>query len=219
MDWILDCMIFRRKKKKILFILFSLLIIFNSATSQDTTLIKVHFLYGSKPAKQYRDSERKWFGGILGGHVGIETNHDQVLNFMRDSKFHLIARKKEKHSRFAIHTTDRFWGIFGSPGETVKKATVIIPVSRQQKNKLDSIQQVYTIQTPYDYAFIGMRCGAATYEILAQMNILRAHAYRKTFLKIFYPKKLRKRLLKKAQENNWTILRQDGTPRRKWERD
>ena len=36
-------------------------------------LIKIHFLYGSKPAKGYKDSESKAFVGIKGGHVNIEA--------------------------------------------------------------------------------------------------------------------------------------------------
>ena len=40
-----------------------------------------------------------------------------------------------------------------------------------------------------------------------------------TYKKIFYPKKLRKRLFKKATENGWKIVRQDGSIKRKWEQD
>ncbi|WP_338814872.1 hypothetical protein V9L05_06675 [Bernardetia sp. Wsw4-3y2] len=50
--------------------------------SQDTTFLKVHFLYGSKPLKSDKNTEQKWFGGILGGHVGIEVEEDKVLNFL-----------------------------------------------------------------------------------------------------------------------------------------
>jgi len=77
----------------------------------------------------------------------------------------------------------------------------------------------YLKQTPYDYALFGMRCGAATYEILGQLNILPAYSYRKTYKKIFYPKKLRKRLFKKANNNSWTIERRAGSGKRKWEKD
>jgi hypothetical protein len=54
----------------------------NSITAQDSTAIKIHFLYGSKPAKEYKDVEQKWFGGMYGGHAGIEIDSNQILNFL-----------------------------------------------------------------------------------------------------------------------------------------
>jgi hypothetical protein len=53
-----------------------------SIQAQDSVYLKVHFLYGSKPKKRYQDSEPKWFGGILGGHVGIEGDTNEVVIFM-----------------------------------------------------------------------------------------------------------------------------------------
>jgi hypothetical protein len=47
----------------------------------------VHFLYGSKPSREARDIEKKWFGGKLGGHVGIEITPDSILNFVTVDKF------------------------------------------------------------------------------------------------------------------------------------
>lgn len=201
-------------------ILVLLLIFSRQAYSQDTAYLKVHFLYGSKPVKKFKESERKWFGGILGGHVGLETEPDQIVNFMRGGEFHWIAKDNNRHSRYTIHSFQRFYSLFGANPDSVKRAVVTIPITRQQKQKLDSITTNYRAQTPYDYAFLGMRCGAATYEILGQLKILPAYkSYRKTSRKIFYPKKLRKRLFKKAAENGWVITRQAGSKRRKWEKD
>jgi len=187
--------------------------------SQDTTWLKVHFLYGSKPLKKYKDTERKWFGGILGGHVGIESDSDKIVNFLKRGKLHWFAKKKERHSRYAIHSVKQFYSLFRSNPDSVKKAIIYIPVTSQQKKQFDSITTAYLQQTPYDYAFWGMRCGAAAYDILGQLNILPQYCYRKTYRKIFYPKKLRKRLLKKAAKNGWLIVRQEGSTRRKWEKD
>jgi hypothetical protein len=64
-----------------------------------------------------------------------------------------------------------------------------------------------------------MRCGAAAYDILGQIDILPAYNYRKTYKKIFYPKLLRKKLFAKARDNGWTILREPGSDRRIWEND
>lgn len=187
--------------------------------ADDSLRIEVHFLYGSRPKKEFRDSERKWFGGKLGGHVGIEVEPGKVIDFVRRGEFHWFAKKKEKHSRFATRSTQAFWEIFRAPAATVKQASIGIPISIRQKSILDSLVGTYTSETPYDYAFVGMRCGSATYDVLAQLGILKRYSYRKTYRKIFYPKKLRKRLLKRADAHGWTVRRQDGSPTRKWERD
>lgn len=190
-----------------------------SLYAQDSLYIKVHFLYGSKPLWKHRDTQKKWFGGILGGHVGIESDSGKIVNFVRKGKFHLFANKDIKHSRYAIHSFIDFYNIFRDNIDSVKKTIIYVPITKQQKEKFDSIAKQYFKETPYDYAFIGMRCGAATYEFLGQLNILPKYSYRKTYLKIFYPKLLRKRLLKKAYEHNWKIEREAGTSERKWERD
>lgn len=187
--------------------------------SGDTTYLKVHFLYGSKPLKKYKATEKKWFGGKLGGHVGIEGDSNKILNFLPSGKFHWFSKKKDPHSTYAIHSANSFYTILGGHSDSIKKAIVYIPVMPQQKQQFDSIAAAYLTQTPYDYALFGMRCGAATYEVLGQLNILPRYKNSKTYKKIFYPKKIRKRLFKKAGNNGWLIIRQDGSERRKWERD
>lgn len=195
-----------------------LVIVITTSFAQDSALLKVHFLYGSKPGKKYAASEPKWFGGKLGGHVGIELDSNQVLNFVPKGSFHVFA-KKDKHSSYAIHDTTSFYSILGRNADSVKKAVVYIPVSMAQKHQFDSLSAAYLQETPYDYALFGMRCGAAAYEILGQMDILPAHDHATTYLTIFYPKKLRKRLFKKAKEEGWAVVRSDGSTRRKWESD
>jgi hypothetical protein len=203
-----------RQKITILFSFISFL-----SYSQDTTYLKVHFLYGSKPVKEFKDTEQKWFGGIMGGHVGIEGDSNSVVNFLPKGKFHWVAKNNNRHSTYAVHSVDNFYAILGGNPDSVKKAIVYIPVTPIQKQQFDSIATVYFKQTPYDYALLGMRCGAAAHDILGQLDILTNYSYSKTYKKIFYPKKLRKRLFKKAAENGWTIVRQDGSIKRKWESD
>jgi hypothetical protein len=200
-----------------IFILFSF--ISTLCYGQDTTYLKVHFLYGSKPLKKYQGTEKKWFGGVLGGHVGIEGDSDKILNFLPSGRFHWFAKNDVRNSTYMVHSADQFYAILGSNQEGVKKAIVYIPISQTQKEKFDSLSTAYLKQTPYDYALMGMRCGAAAYDILAQLNILKNYSYRKTFKKIFYPKKLRKRLFRKALEKGWTIIGQEGSTKRKWEKD
>jgi hypothetical protein len=186
---------------------------------QESTIIKVHFLYGSKPKAQYKKEEQKWFGGVLGGHVGIEIRDGKILNFIPQGKFHWFAKNDNKHSAYALHSEESFYAILGGDGKQVKKTVVYIPINNVQKQMLDSIAASYLNQTPYDYALFGMRCGAATYEILGQLNILPAYSNSKTYRKIFYPKKLRKRLFKKASQHGWNIERTEGSMKRKWEKD
>ena len=189
------------------------------AFSEDSLYIKVHFLYGSKPSKDHKDTEKKWFGGILGGHVGIEGDSGMVLNFLSGGKCHLFAEKTNRTSNFKEFTLTRFYSIFGGKPDSMKKAIVYIPVTKQQKQLFDSIASAYIKQTPYDYAVFGMRCSAAAYDILGQLDIFPHYSHTKTYKKIFYPKLLRKRLLKKADENGWTVVMEDGSGKRVWERD
>jgi hypothetical protein len=190
-----------------------------SAWSNDTAFLKVHFLYGSKPSKAYQDTEQKWFGGVLGGHVGIEGGQHKILNFLPQGSFHVFKKENNRHSTYAEHDTISFYGILGGEPNSMKKAVVYIPITLQQKQRFDSIAAAYLAETPYDYALVGMRCGSAAYEILARLGILEQYGRKKTAKKIFYPKKLRKRLLRKAAANHWTMTRQEGTYRRQWEKD
>lgn len=181
--------------------------------------MKVHFLYGSRPSRKWKDTEPKWFGGILGGHVGVEVDNDKVLNFLHHGKFHLIAARHNRHSIYAENSVNKFYAIFGNKPDSAKKAIVFIPINTNQKQKFDSLSTAYLKETPYDYALIGMRCGAATYDILGQLNILPKYSYGITYRKIFYPRKLRKRLFKMANKNGWAIVKYKGSGRRKWEHD
>lgn len=122
--------------------------------SQDTTYLKVHFLYGSKPRKEYIDTESEWFGGILGGHVGLGVSDAKIVSFFPFGKFHWIAKNDDKHSTFTTHSKRNFYAVLGGDCDSVKKAIVYIPITAQQKEKFDSITKAYLKQTPYDYALI-----------------------------------------------------------------
>jgi hypothetical protein len=189
------------------------------ALGQGQYFIKVHFLYGSTPKKEFKGEEQKWFGGKHGGHVGIEGDSNSIINFLPLGKFHVIEKKQPLHSNFTLHTINSFYEVLGGEADSVKKLIVTIPISAAQKKLFDSIAQKYLNQTPYDYAFIGMRCAAATYDILSRLNIVKRYKRKKMYTKIFYPKLLRKTLLKKAGQNNWAVFRQNGNAKRNWELD
>ena len=186
--------------------------------AQQTTYLPVHFLYGSRPVQKYKFMENYWFGGKLGGHVGIEIDSNKILNFVHQGSFHLLS-SRNKHSHYIISSRSGFNSILGGDSNKVKTVTILIPVKEEQQKKLDSIAKTYLAESPYDYAFLGMRCGAASYELLAQLGILPEYSRSKTSLKIFYPKILRKQLLRKARENGWQTIRENGSDRRVWEKD
>jgi len=190
-----------------------------SYTYSDYAFIKVHFLYGSKRKVGHKNGESKWFGGKRGGHVGIEIDSNRVLNFLPFGPFHWFAKSENFSSRYEIHNLEDFWEICGGTSDDVKKSTIVIPISKKQKQKLDSLTIAYMANSPYDYAFLGFRCASAAYEILSQIGIVEKYSHRKIYTRIFYSKILRKRLFKKAKENAWQIHKQDGTSRRKWDKD
>jgi hypothetical protein len=190
-----------------------------NAFSQPETYLKVHFLFGSKPHREYRDTEKKWFGGVLGGHCGIESDSGEIVSFFRGQEVHMVARKNDRQSRYTTHSYDRFYSMFGGPPESKKRSVVYVPVTAEQKLKFDSIIEAYMAETPYDYAFIGMRCGSAAYEVLGQLGVVKQYGYRRTYWKIFYPRRLRRALYRTAEENHWTIERHDGSVTRRWEKD
>jgi hypothetical protein len=195
-----------------------LAIVAGSLRSYSQDSIKVQFIYGSRPLKKYKPEEKKWFGGVLGGHVGIEGDSGKFYSFEIHGK-NKIFNGKTDNSIYKIATADEFWGIMKTKEDSLKITTVVLPLTAQQRQKFDSITTAYHKQTPYCYAVFGMRCGASTYDILAQMGVFPRYSRFKTCMKIFYPRRLRKRLLSKAEQSNWTIMRKQGTPKRKWERD
>lgn len=189
------------------------------ANFSDTQYLKIHFLYGSKPKRKFKKIEKKWFGGKMGGHVGIEADSEQILNFCRKGKLHIFQHDKDRHSCFKLSTTKKFNTIFDSTADSVKTLTVYVPVTALQKSEFDKIKTQYLLNAPYDYAFMGMRCGAAAYEILAQIGVVKRMSYHRTWHRIFYPKRLRKRMIKMAAKNHWKTSYTTGTYKRKWEKD
>lgn len=203
---------------KVLLVLIFCICYLTSLYSQDSSCIRVQFLYGSKPQKKYKHTEKKWFGGILGGHVGIEGDSGRFYSFEIVGK-NKIFNGKADNSAFKLATEEEFWNVMKTKEDSLKKATIIIPITGKQKQKFDSITSAYLNEVPYCYAVFGMRCASSTYEILAQLGILPQYSHFKTYMKIFYPRRLRKRLLARAEKYNWVVIQKEGTPKRKWEKD
>ena len=133
---------------QIIFI-FSILCGINPLFSQsDSLILKVHFLYGSKPAKHYKKTESKYFGGLHGGHVTIELENIDY-GFSPSGKVHIFAHKKNYHGAFGFYDTQ------GKEPYTneEKYAIVKIPISKNDAIKVKEIFEKYLELTPYDYAF------------------------------------------------------------------
>jgi hypothetical protein len=187
--------------------------------NSDSVEIRIHFLHGSKPKREFRKTEDRWFGGILGGHAGVEYEPNKILNFLPRARFHVFSKQTIINSRFAIHDTISFYGILGGNPETNKKTIVTIKVSAKQKEKLDSVAKAYLERSPYDYAFFGMRCGAAAYDVLAQSGIVHKYSFTRTWRKFFYPRKVRRRLEHYARLKGFKVTKHEGSKKRKWEKD
>lgn len=204
------------------FVFLGLFILVNPLFAQesDSVEIQVHFLYGSVPADSFVDSEPEWFGGKLGGHVGVEIDSGEVLHFLPKGGLHIFARHKKRfHSHFVLSKPDNFWGIFGTPSDSVKKLTVVMRVSKEQKLLLDSAMKSYLLKSPYDYAFFGMRCASATYDVLSQAGIFMKYHAKVDYATNFYPAVFRAKVIAKAERNGWIVQRSEGTNRREWEED
>ena len=194
-------------------VLFIFIFVFsiNTCFANDTTYtIKLNFLYGSRPAKGYRQQESKLFGGIKGGHVNIEAG-GRVLDFTPGNN-PLFPHNKKPSGGFSINQSVNWDG-------DDKWKTIIIPVSEEQYMALQKIFDSVVAQTPYDYAIFGMRCAAASYDVLSMIGLFKPYSNDKNVITHFYPKLLRKKILKWADKNNYSVISNEGRPSRKWESD
>ncbi len=177
-------------------------------------VIKINFLYGSKPKRKFKETEYKYMGGLHGGHVSIQVG-DVDYGFEPTSRLHIFAHKKGIKSNFVENKLNgklRY-------SETSKTVTFLILLTTKQYETLNQIHASYCRKSPYDYAFFGMLCASATREILAQIGIVKKRNRFVTIVANFYPKKLRKRLFKLASKNNYQVIKTNGRKERKWEKD
>lgn len=181
--------------------------------SSDTAYVTVHVIYGSKPSTK---EGGKWFGGKLGGHIGLEVTPGNVVHFNPGGKFRIFGRKSEPGT-YVSSKVSSFYCTFGC--DSIKKLAIRIPVSKEAQLLVDSIGKVYCENSPYPYAFFGMRCTAACYHLLSVADAVPDFRKGKMIRKFFYPRRLRKKLLRKAAKNNWEVIRKEGSVTRKWDHD
>jgi hypothetical protein len=181
---------------------------------QTEHVLKVLFRYGSRPARGYENVEREDFGGIHGGHVCIGID-SIVVGFDSPVGFHVFPRKKNLKGVYIREDECDFMQ------DTIKKkyAIVEIPISWEQYVNLQKIISGYLNKTPYDYAFFGMRCASATYDILSQIGIFKQKSRAGNIISNFYPKLFRRKVLHLAKQNNYKTTKLKGRKTRVWEDD
>lgn len=182
--------------------------------ASDSLFLKVHFVHGSKPKKAFKHTEPKLFGGIHGGHVFVEVNNKIISFGTNKGQWHIFPHKSKCAGIFRVDK-NLAWH-----GDTARKkiTTIIIPITEAQLNKFKETEEIYFEKTPYDYAFFGMRCAAGAYDLLCKAEVCKYTSRFKIISKNFYPKRLRKKLLKRAKKEHWQVIRQEGRVTRKWEK-
>jgi hypothetical protein len=196
---------------KTFLILISFLILQNINAQQNIT---VHFLYGSKPAKGYKHEEKKWFGGKKGGHVTIEAG-DSIIGFQPGGNCHVFGKKKKANGYFNAKQKE----VFIKDTVALKYTSIIIPLNEDGYSKIKITLNNYLKKSPYDYAFLGMRCAAATYDILEESGVVKKRTRMGKWVSFFYPQLLRRRILKAAAENNYAVVKTKGRASRVWEKE
>ena len=177
--------------------------------------LEVDFEYGSRPKRACKNSESHYFGGLHGGHVSVIFRGKSYGFMPTSSPVHLFPKKKRAALfTFQYEKTEEREQTVG-----IKTLTVQIPLSVSQARQLDSIVERYTDSVPYDYAFFGMRCASSTREILGELGIMKQRKNGSYVLGNFYPKRLRKRVIRLAKKRNYPMTSTEGRPCRKWERD
>jgi hypothetical protein len=200
-------------------LLIILLLLHQGAIAQPSNYIAVHFLYGSVPKKQFKQTENKWWGGLYGGHVGVGIDSNTILHFLPKGKFHYIAINNNKHSQFNIDDFKSFYSVFGGNADSNKKTIVYIPADSIALQKFKNIQQAYLKYSPYDYAFLGMRCAAAARDVLGATSILPKRQTWYIGSRYFVPIFFRTKILRLAKKNKWPVYKCKGGTKRKWEKD
>lgn len=188
--------------------------IFLSVAAQESHMIRVFFRYGSIPVQGYEDSEYAEMGGMYGGHVSIGLDSLEI-GFDHTKGVHLFNHERVRHSIFYSEPIRQF----ESEIKDKKYVTFFVPITDEQYDQLKGILQEYMKQTPYDYAFFGMRCASATYDVLSQIGLFPPLSRNKNIYSNFYPKLFRRKMFKLAKEKQYTIIRQRGRLTRIWDED
>ncbi|WP_343632281.1 hypothetical protein [Fluviicola sp.] len=195
--------------KSLLIIL--ILLPFRAVSQTDTLVVEV--IYGSKPIEK---SERHWFGGKLGGHIGLRIGNDSVMHFVPGGRV-AATNINSDTGKYLLSSSRQFYRTFYC--DTTKTCRIFIPVTPAQKQQLLKDSGPFLKAAPYPYAFFGMRCAAACYHLLSLADVTKDRSRSSMTWKFFYPRKFRKFLFKEATKKGWKITSTPGSIKRKWDHD
>jgi hypothetical protein len=189
---------------------------FPLAESDDKCECTLHFIHGSVARPDCSD-QRIRPGGLWGGHVEIEV--DEVFysfnRISKERKIHIFNKKNVvDYNAIFVGLEKNDWLI---KTENDKITSIVIPISKQQKSQIQAIYKGFLEKTPYDYALFGMRCTASAHFILSEIGLFRPVSKWRTIVFSFYPKLLRRKVLKFAIRNNLKINLKEGIECRNWE--
>lgn len=187
--------------------------LFGQADSTQKCLV-IHFLYGSKPAHGCKATERKMFGGIHGGHVSMQLD-STIFSFTPKYGWHIVSRHRKIEGGYVLENATAWAN--DTSGD--KYTSIRIPLNDSQYQSLRKIEKEYLATSPYDYAFFGMRCASACADVLGQLGIIKHRSNFGLIRKHFYPKRLRRKLLRYAKANKLEVVRTQGRKSRKWEKE
>lgn len=193
-------------------LVFNLLLLSFNCFSQTDTLV-VEIIYGSKPLTK---DGADWFGGKLGGHIGLRIGKDSVMHFIPGGRVNATNMNSDI-GRYIISSEKQFYKTFYC--DTTKTCRIFIPVTHAQKQELLAASASFLQKGPYPYAFFGMRCAAACYHLLSLGKVTEKRSRSRMTWKFFYPRKLRKFLFKEADKNGWIVSHSKGSSKRKWDHD
>jgi hypothetical protein len=191
-----------------------LTLIYFYSFGQSVHKITVCFLHGSKPYREQQRSERKETGGFYGGHVSIVVDSIE-FGFTSGKKINIFPSHKNPCGFFYCEELKDF------QNDTIglKYTTIDIPVSDSQFVMIKSIINNYLGRPPYDYAFFGMRCASATFDVLSQIGIVNARTRTGNAISNFYPKLLKNKMKRLAKKNNYKLIVHKGKKTRIWDDD
>ena len=177
--------------------------------------IYIHFMHGSYPKKDCID-QRKSVGGLLGGHIEIEIEGLVYgFEFGNRQKIHVFPRKTPRS--FNSKCTVKQKADWLQETKYDRITTIVIPIDASKKRQLIDQFQSDHLQAPYDYAFFGMRCASYTYESMANAGIMTKKPGVAYILNAFYPRQLRKKMLRWAKYNGIGVEYKEGIGCRVWE--
>jgi hypothetical protein len=187
------------------------LINFEKDEDIDNNIIVVHFIHGSIP-KEDCSYQKKRLGGYLGGHIEIEVNNF-VYGFLYDTLPMNYIPKSTFNSKFE----KRGFEVWNELIANDKITSIEIPTDKKQTKELEILLNKYWNKAPYDYSFLGQRCASSTAKILSDIGIINKFSNQESIIAFYYPKLLRRTMIKYAEKNNYKIKNKSGIDCHNWE--